>query len=119
MQPNGHSFTEEDLIAEVISKNIPAVWVKDFKMFKLHLKNKIKDIISELTVIEKQIKIHPKPNQDNPNKKQLKTPCKIHNGCHEWEDCRQNPQNQKNEDENSNIGNNCSRGGNRNNSTSP
>jgi hypothetical protein len=58
MQPNGCSFIEEDLIAEVSSKNIPAAWVKDFKMFKLHLKNKVKDIISELKVIEEQIKIH-------------------------------------------------------------
>jgi hypothetical protein len=77
MQPNGRPFSEEDLIAEVISKNIPAAWEKDFKMFKLHLKTKIKDILSELTVIEEQIKIHPK-NNDNTNKKQLKNACKLH-----------------------------------------
>jgi hypothetical protein len=45
--------------------------MKDFKMFKLHLKMRIKDIISELKVIKEQIKIHPKTNQNNPNKKQL------------------------------------------------
>jgi hypothetical protein len=83
MQPNGRSFTEEDLITEVISKNIPSAWIKDFKMFKLHMKTKNKDIISELTVIEEQIKTHLKNNQDNPNKKQLKNPCRVHNGSHE------------------------------------
>jgi hypothetical protein len=98
MQPNGRSFTEEHLITEVISKNIPAAWIKDFIMFKLHLKTKIKDIISELTVTEEQVKTHPKPSQENPRKKQLKTPCRVHHGGHEWEDCRQNPKNQKTED---------------------
>jgi hypothetical protein len=52
-------------------------------MFKLHLKIKNKDIISELTVIEEQIKTHLKNDQDNPNKKQLKNPCRVHNGSHE------------------------------------
>jgi hypothetical protein len=94
MQPNGRPFSEKDLIAEVISKNIPAAWEKDFKMFKLHLKTKIKDILSKLTVIEEQIKIHPK-NNDNTNKKQLKNACKLHS-THEWDDCRQNPKNKRN-----------------------
>jgi len=57
MQPNRQSFSEEHLIAEVISKNIPAAWVKDFKMFKLHLKTSIKGILSELTVIEDRLKL--------------------------------------------------------------
>jgi hypothetical protein len=115
MQPNGRSFSEEDLIAEVISKNIPAVWVKDFKMFKLHLKTSIKDILSELTVIEEQIKTHPKGNKDNPNKKHLKNPCRIH-GTHEWDECPQNPKNNKinnkdktNNDRHKTDANNCSR----------
>jgi hypothetical protein len=38
MQENGRSFTEEELVSEVISKNIPSACVKDFRMFKLHLK---------------------------------------------------------------------------------
>jgi len=93
MQPNGHPFSEEDLIAKVISKNIPAVWEKDLKMFKLHLKTRIKDILSELTVIEEQVKIYPKNNK-NSNKKQLKNPCRLH-GTHEWDECHQNPKNNK------------------------
>ncbi len=110
MQPNGRSFTKEDLIAEVITENIPSAWVKDFKMFKLHLKTKIKDIISELTVIEEQVKAHPKNSQDNPSKKHLKNFCRVHNGGHEWDDCRQNPKNQKTDDKNQNNGQ--GRGGN-------
>jgi len=94
MQPNGRPFSKEDLIAEVISKNIPAAWEKDLKMFKLHLKTKIKDILSELTIIEEQVKIHPK-NNENPNKKQLKNPCRLHD-THEWDECRKNPKNNKN-----------------------
>ncbi len=66
-------------------------------MFKLHLKTSIKDILSELTVIEEQIKTHPKGNQDIPNKKRLKNPCRIH-GTHEWDECWQNPKNNKNND---------------------
>ncbi len=51
MQQNGQSLSKEDLIAEVIAKNIPNAWVKDFKLAKLHLSTRIKDIISDLTVI--------------------------------------------------------------------
>lgn len=87
MHSNGCSFSEEDLIAKVISKNIPDAWVKDFKMFKIHLQTKIKDIISELTVLEEQIKVHSKPTQNNHHKKQFKNPCKLHNGS--------DPKNQK------------------------
>ncbi len=41
MQENGEAFSEEDLISEVIRKNIPSAWVKYFKMSKLHLKTHI------------------------------------------------------------------------------
>jgi len=95
MQPNGWSFSEEDLISEVISKNIPAARVKDFKMPKLHLETSFKDILSELAVIEEKINTHLKNNQDNPNKKNLKNPCRIH-GTHKWDECHQNPKNNKN-----------------------
>jgi hypothetical protein len=54
MQENGRSFTEEELVSEVISKNIPSAWVKDFRMFKLHLKTRVKDVLTDLTVIEEQ-----------------------------------------------------------------
>jgi hypothetical protein len=69
MQENGRDFTEEELVSEVISKNIPSTGVKDFRMYF-------------------------KPT--NSDKKQhLKNPCRIYNGGHEWDDCRQNPKNIK------------------------
>ncbi len=51
--------------------------------------------MSDLTLIEESIKTHHKTNQEQHHKKNLKNPCRIHNGSHEWEDCRQNPKNQK------------------------
>jgi len=67
----------------------------------------------DLTVIEENIKTHPKPNPEKPNKKNLKNPRRLHNGGHEWDDCRQNPKNQKSVDK-KNTENNHSRGGNGN-----
>ena len=57
------------------------------------LKTQIKDVMADLVVIEEQVKIHPKTNHDhnNSNKMQLKNPCHVHNGSHEWDDCHQNP----------------------------
>ncbi len=57
MQDNGRAFTEEELVSEVISKNIPSAWVKDFRMFKLHLKTRVKDVLTDLTMIEEQVSI--------------------------------------------------------------
>jgi hypothetical protein len=89
MKPNARAFTEEDLINEVITPNIPSIWEKDFRLANLHLKTRIKEIIEPLTVIEEQVK---STNQgQNPSKKNLKNPCRIHNGGHEWDDCRQDP----------------------------
>jgi hypothetical protein len=50
MKPNARAFTEEDLINEVITMNIPLVWEEDFSLANLHLKQRIKDIIEPLTV---------------------------------------------------------------------
>jgi hypothetical protein len=52
IQQNRCTFTEEDVIAEVMSVNIPFAWTKDFKLTKLNLKTHIRVIISDLTVIE-------------------------------------------------------------------
>ncbi len=64
----------------------------------LHLATHIRDVTMALMVIEEHIKTHPQPNQENPNKKQFKNPCRVHNSGHEWDDCRQSPKNQKNEE---------------------
>ncbi len=87
MQEDGCAFSEEDLIAEVITKNIPSTWNVQFRLAKLHLKTLIIDIISDLTVIEENIKTHHKNSQEKPHKKHLKNPCRLLNGGHEWDDC--------------------------------
>jgi hypothetical protein len=48
--------------------------------------------MSELAIIEEQVKTHRK-EQNGQNKKNLKNPCRVHNGHHEWDDCQQNPKN--------------------------
>jgi hypothetical protein len=111
MEPEARSFSERELIAEVISKNIPSAWKDQFKLSKLHLKTRIKDIMGDLTIIEEV-------NHSKSSKKPLKNPCRVHNGSHEWEDCRQNPKNQqddkKNEGKNKHNENNRNRRGNEN-----
>jgi hypothetical protein len=77
MKPNARAFTEEDLINEAITPNIPSIWEKDFRFANLHLKTRIKEIIEPLTVIEEQVK--PTNQGQNPSKKKLKNPCRIHN----------------------------------------
>jgi len=79
-------------------------------MFKLHLKTCIRDVLTDLTVIEEQVKTNLKPS--NSDKKQhLKNPCRIHNGGHEWDDCRQNPKNIKSNEKNKTNGRTDHNGG--------
>jgi hypothetical protein len=79
-------------------------------MFKLHLKMHIRDVLTDLTVIEKQVKTNLKPS--NSDKKQhLKNPCRIHNRGHEWDDCRQNPKNIKSDEKNKTNGRTDHNGG--------
>jgi hypothetical protein len=60
------------------------------------------------------LKLTQKSNQEKTHKnKQFNPPCKLHNGSHEWDDCRQNPKNQK-DDVKSKTENNRSRNGNGN-----
>jgi hypothetical protein len=46
MQENDRAFIEKGLIYKVISKNLPSAWVKDFIMYKLHLKTCFRDALS-------------------------------------------------------------------------
>jgi hypothetical protein len=62
--------------------------------------------MGDLTIIEEV-------THSKTNKKQLKTPCRVH-GNHEWDECRQNPKNQNSEDKNKNNESNRSRNRNRN-----
>ncbi len=38
MEQDGQAFLEADLILEVITKNIPSAWTKDYRLAELHLK---------------------------------------------------------------------------------
>ncbi len=50
-------------------------------------------------IIEDQYK-EPKPqNQKHVQGKQLKNPCRLHKGNHEWSDCRENPKNKSNNEQ--------------------
>jgi len=107
MQRNARSFSEEDLIAEVISRNIPAVWMKDFELSKLHLQTEISEIMTDLTIIEARVKVQPKQSdKTHQNNKNLRNPCCLHHGSHEWDECHQNPKNQKTDDRNATNNNN-------------
>jgi hypothetical protein len=114
MDQEARAFSEKELITEIISKNIPTAWHVQYRLAKLHLKAKIDDIINNLTLIEENVKTHQKSNQEKTHKnKQFNPPCKLHNGIHEWDDCRQNSKNQE-DDGKSKTENNRSRNGNGN-----
>jgi hypothetical protein len=46
MEQDGQAFSEADLISEVITKNIPAAWTKDYRLAELHLKKASKTLLS-------------------------------------------------------------------------
>jgi hypothetical protein len=97
MRRDAPSLSEEDLISEVITPNLPSAWMKDFKILKLDCETRIRDFLEELLVIEDQVKIerkHTHRNGSEHNPKHLKNPCRVHNGGHGWANCRQNPKKQ-------------------------
>jgi hypothetical protein len=107
MQRNATAFSEEDLISEVISRNIPAVWMKDFELSKLHLQTDISEIMTDITIIEVRVKVKPKQSdKTHQNNKNLRNPCHLHHGSHEWDECHQNPNNQNTDDKNATNNNN-------------
>ncbi len=103
MRRDARPLTKEDLISEVITPNLPSAWVKDFRLLKLDQETKISNILEELLVIEEQVKVE-KKNIHKENTKNLKNPCCVHNGGHEWYDCHENPKNKKTEKGNQNGG---------------
>jgi hypothetical protein len=103
MKRDSRLLTEEDLISEVITLNLPSAWIKDFRILKLDRETKISNILEELLVIEEQVKVE-KKNTHRENTKNLKNPCRVHNGGHEWDDCHENPKNKKNDKGNQNGG---------------
>jgi hypothetical protein len=106
MKRNAALLSDEDLIAEVITPNLPSVWVKDFKILQLDRETRIKDIMQKLLIIEDQVKVEKKTHrQGQENNKHLKNPCCMHNGGHEWDDCRENPKNKNNKEKASHTDN--------------
>jgi hypothetical protein len=92
MEQDAVGLTEKELIAEVITPNLPKPWLTNFKLLELNRKTIIKDVLDKLVVMEETIKFEKKQsNQQGGNK--LKNPCRLHNGTHEWSECRQNPKN--------------------------
>jgi hypothetical protein len=57
MLKNAKPFSKEDLISEVISRNIPEAWMKDFEFSTLHLRTKISDKTTDLTIIKARVKV--------------------------------------------------------------
>jgi hypothetical protein len=96
---NAVKLTEHELATKVVARNIPPNGACPFHMIKLHLKESINDILNELLIIEDQYKKQ-KPNQQKQaHGKQLKNPCHLHKGGHEWSDCRANPKNKRNNEQ--------------------
>jgi hypothetical protein len=55
--------------------------------------------MQKLLIIEDQVKVEKKTHwQGQENNKHLKNPCRVHNGGHEWDNCRENPKNKNNKE---------------------
>ncbi len=96
---NAVKLTEYELATKVVARNIPPSWVRPFHMMKLHLKESIDDILDELLIIEDQYKEQKLSQQKQVHGKQLKNPCHLHKGGHEWSDCHENPKNKRNNEQ--------------------
>jgi hypothetical protein len=95
MAENAVKLTEYELTTKVIARNIPPSWVRPFHLMELHLKETVEDMLDKLLIIEDQYKEKKPQNQKHVQGKHFKNPCRVHNGTHEWDDCRQNPKNQR------------------------
>ncbi len=96
-------LTGNSIISEIIYKNLPSIRELQFKLHGLHKQTSINAIIPALIILEENIKPEANTNGSNQNKKQgqdrnLKNPYRLHGGNHEWDHCRQNPKNKKEDD---------------------
>jgi hypothetical protein len=57
MEQDGVVLTKRELIAEVITPNLPKPWLTNFKLLELNRKTKIKDVLDKLVVMEENIKL--------------------------------------------------------------
>jgi hypothetical protein len=93
MEQEAVGLTERELITEVIMPNLPKPWLTNFKLLKLNRKSRIREVLDELVVMEETIKMEKKQVNQQSGNKNIKNPCRLHNGTYEWADCRQNPKN--------------------------
>jgi hypothetical protein len=56
-------------------------------------------MLDKLLIIEDQYKEKMLQQQKHAQGKQLKNPCRLHKGGHEWSDCRENPKNKRNSEQ--------------------
>jgi hypothetical protein len=95
MAENAVKLTEYELSTKVIARNIPPSWVRPIHLMELHLKETVEDMLDKLLIIEAQYKDKKPQHQKHAQGKHFKNPFRVHNGTHEWDDCRQNPKNQR------------------------
>jgi hypothetical protein len=99
MAENAVRLTEYELATKVIARNIPSSWVRPFHLMELHLKETVEDMLDKLLIIEDQYREKKPQQQKHAQGKQLKSPCCLHKGGHEWNDCHKNPKNKRNNEQ--------------------
>ncbi len=97
MADNAVRLTAYELASKVIARNIPSNWERPFHLMELHLEENVEDMVDKLLIIEDQYRkpVEQKHPQRQHHDKHLRNPCRVHNGGHEWDDCRQNPRNNR------------------------
>ena len=103
MEEGASNFTERELIADVISENLPGTWKMPFRSQLLHKADRIANIMPQLQVFETDIKTHEENHKSEGNGSKRKTEaggernmCRLpgHKG-HTWEDCFNNKNGKK------------------------
>jgi len=103
MEEDATSYTDRELIAEVITKNIPSQWKMQFKLQALHKEDHLEEVITKLQIIEGEIKVqdedrhheaglNPKNSKNSKGEeREEKNMCKLpgHKG-HTWAQCFNN-----------------------------
>jgi hypothetical protein len=110
MAENALKLTEYELTTKVIARNIPPSWVRPFHLMELHLKETVESILDKLLIMEDQYREKKPQNQKHAQGKHLKNPFRVHNGTQEWDDCWQNPKNQRNNKDDKDSSNRDSKG---------
>jgi hypothetical protein len=92
IKEDAKALTGNSIISEIIYNDIPSKGKLQFKLHGLHKQTSINAIIPALIILEENIKPAANTTSSIQNKKQgqntnLKNPCCLHGGNHEWDDC--------------------------------